>query len=282
MLSLDLVRLLISLPFFIYASYTDWKERLISTGVWFFLGIISFALLLYQFHSYVEILAIIPAVILFYEWFVEWKNKIYSYAFISLALIIFFIAVFLAIEKGVYGITPLFVMTVLLILFRALYAAKIIRGRADARALMSIAILQPVYPRHIFSVFPLWVPRYVELVEITFPFAFLVLLYTGIIFALFLLSLGIRNLIKGHTGFPEMFMGYMLPLEEVNRHHVWLMERVVNGEHVLYLNPSEHTDEDIKALKKIGRTEVWVQPKIPFVVFITAGLLLAYLLGNFL
>ncbi len=282
MISLDLLRFIIALPFFLYAAYSDLKERLVSTAVWFFLGLFSFALLLYQYHSLIELLAISSAAILFYEWFVEWEKKIYSAAFVILAVMLFFASLGMAIAKNIYGSTTIILIPLLLLLFRGLYRFRVIRGRADARALMSIAILQPSYPRVLFHPFPLWIPQYVELVEITFPFVFLVLLYTGIFFALFLLSLGMMNLIRGDVGFPEMFMGYMLPIDNVDRHHVWLMERVVDGEHVLYLSPDDHKREDIEALRKIGRKRVWVQPKIPFVVFITVGLILAYLLGNFL
>ena len=72
MTSLDLLRFILAMPFFIYASYSDLKERLVSTAVWFFLGIFSIALLFYQYHTLIHILAILPSIILFYEWFVEW------------------------------------------------------------------------------------------------------------------------------------------------------------------------------------------------------------------
>ncbi|MCD6370188.1 MAG: peptidase A24 [Thermoplasmata archaeon] len=281
MISLDLLRFILAMPFFIYASYSDLKERLVSTAVWFFLGIFSIALLFYQYHTLIHILAILPSIILFYEWFVEWDKRLYSYISIGVSLLLFLSALVYAILQKIY-ITPLLVMTILILLFRALYRIRLIKGRADARALMSITLLQPTYPRTLFSIFPLWNPKYVEIVEITFPFAFLALLYAGIFFLLFLVGMGIMNALKGDTGFPEMFMGYRLPLDEVQYHHVWLMERIVDGEHVLYLSPREHTQEDIEKLKKIGQNKVWVQPKIPFIVFITAGLFAAYLLGNFL
>lgn len=279
MISLDLLRFILAIPFFVYASYSDLKERLVSTAVWFFLGIFSIGILFYQYHTPIHILAILPSIILFYEWFVDW-DKVYSYISIAVSLLLFLFALLYAILKKIY-ITPLLVMTLLILLFRALYRIRVIKGRADARALMSIALLQPTYPRSLFSIFPIWTPKYVEIVEITFPFTFLTLLYAGIFFLLFLLGMGIMNALKGDIG-REMFIGYRLPLDEVQHHHVWLMERVVDGEHVIYLSPCEHTQEDIEHLRRIGQDKVWVQPKIPFIVFITAGLFAAYLLGNFL
>ncbi len=273
---LDLLRFIIAIPFFLYASYSDWKERLISPMVWFILGFFAFGIDLYQYHSLASIIAIIPSIIIFYEWFFEWEKeeRIIQYALWTLAIALFAYSITLKADP------VLIVMFIMLLVFRGLHAIKVIRGRADARALMSVAILQPTYP--FFLSFPVFVPNYVDIVQLTFPFAFLTLLYAAIASLIFIFAIFIRNIIRGDIGFPEMFIGYRIPIEDVGKKQVWLMERVVNGEHVLYVHPKEHSPEDIENLKKIGRLKVWVQPKIPFIVFITVGLFAAYLLGNFI
>lgn len=273
---LDLARFIIAIPFFLYASYSDWKERLISPMVWFILGFFAFGIDLYQYHSLRSIIAILPSIIIFYEWFFEWeeKERVIQYSLWILALSLFTYSIILNAEPA------LVVMFIMLLIFRGLHAIKVIRGRADARALMSVAILQPTYP--FFLSFPFFIPKYVEIVELTFPFAFLTLLYAAIASLIFILAIFVRNMLRGDLGFPEMFIGYRIPVDEVGKKQVWLMERVVNGEHVLYVHPHEHTPEDIENLKKIGRDRVWVQPKIPFIIFITIGLFSAYLLGNFI
>jgi len=276
MVPLDFLRFIIAVPFFLYASYSDWKERLITPLVWFFLGFIAFGFDLYQFYSVEGVIAIIPSIIIFYEWFFEWekRERFIQYGLWVISMILFAYSVTLEVHPA------LLVMFIMLILFRILHKIRIIRGRADARALMTIAILQPLYPE--FFNFPFFKPEFIEIVELTFPFAFLTLLYTAIVSLIFILLLFLRNLLRGDVGFPEMFIGYRLSLEEVNKKHVWLMERVENGEHVLYIHPKEHKNEDLISLKKIGRNKVWVQPKIPFIIFITIGLVAAYLLGNFI
>ncbi len=272
----DLARFIIAIPFFTIASYQDWKDRLINPTIWFILGFIAFGLDIYQFPYLAGIMGLIPSVILFYEWFFEWEKKEmriqYTLWFIATGIFIYSVIS--------YSPPPLLVMFILLVIFRALHKIKVIRGRADARALMSVAILQPVYPS--FFIFPLFIPPYLEIVELTFPFAFLTLLYAAIVALLFILYVFLRNIARRDIGFPEMFIGYRIPVDEVDKRHVWLMERVENGEHVLYVHPSSHTKEDIEKLKKIGRERVWVQPKIPFIIFITVGLIFAYLLGNFI
>ncbi len=273
--TIDLLRFLVALPFFIYASYSDYRERLISTWIWFVLGIFAIAFAVLQFPDIISIIALSPSVIIFYEWFFEWDHKWVSYAIYGLAAAIFLYSLQFASECA-----PLIVMFIMMIFIRALHGAKIIRGRADARALMTVALLQPLYPQ--FYSFPIFRPEYVELVQLTFPFVFLVLLYSAFAALIYLLFVLFRNLLRGDVGFPEMFIGYRIPLDRVNKEQVWLMERIVDGEHVLYVHPHEHSDEDLKKLKEFGRDRVWVQPKIPFVIYITAGLVLAYLVGNFI
>ncbi len=273
--TIDLLRFIVALPFFIYASYSDLKDRMISTWVWFILGFFSVGFLIVQFSNWQAIIAMLSSVIIFYEWFFEWDHKWISYIFYAIAAAFFFYSL-LFIEE----IYPLTVMLLMLLFIRMMHHMKIIRGRADARALMTVAILQPLYPQ--FLNFPVFVPQYVKLIEITFPFVFLVLLYSAIASLGYLLFLLIRNVSRHDIGFPEMFMGFRVPIDRVNTQHVWLMERVVDGEHVLYVHPTEHEPDDIEKLKKIGRKRVWVQPKIPFIVFITVGLILAYMLGNFI
>ena len=273
---IDLARFIIAIPFFTIASYQDWKDRLISPIIWFILGFIAFGMDIYQFPTFAGIVALIPSIILFYEWFFEWegREKLVQYSLWAMAFGIFAYSIFIGAPS------PLIVMLILVALFRGLHSIKVLRGRADARALMSVAILQPVYPS--FFGFPIFTPQYLEIVELTFPFAFLTLLYAAIAALLFILYIFLRNLVRKDTGFPEMFIGYRIPVDEVDKRHVWLMERVEDGEHVLYVHPKSHTKEDIEKLKKIGREKVWVQPKIPFIIFITAGLIVAYLLGNFI
>ena len=272
---IDLLRLLISLPFFIYASYWDMKERLITSSVWFFLGFFAIGFDMWQFFNIYSFIALIPAVIIFYEWFFEWNKKMVPYSLYIIAGAIFIYSLIYH-----YDTFPILLISILMVLFRLLHRVKIIRGRADVRALMAISLLQPLYPH--FSPFPIFVPAYENIVQLTFPFTFLVLLYSAIASLFFLLFIFLRNIVRGDLGFPEMFMGYRMDVEEVNKRHVWLMQRFEDGEDVLYIHPKEHSIEDIELLKKMGRKKVWVQPKIPFVIFITIGLILSYLIGNFI
>ena len=277
--TVDALRLIISLPFFIYASYQDYRDRMIDNRIWFYLGIIAILFnIIYFWELGWKLIFLIPAIMIFYEWFYDWERigiRLLLYLLISIFLIYPFISLSL-----LYQVYPLLLIAFLMLFIRFLHLIKTIRGKADARALMLIPLLQPLYPK--LGIFPIFIPQYVGFVQVAFPFLFLVLLYASLIAVGYCIYLSLLNILRGDLGFPEMFIGYRINLDEISHKHVWLMERIENGEPVLYIHPEEHTQEDIEKLKKFGRTRVWVQPQMPFIIFITIGLILAYLIGNFI
>ncbi len=273
---LDLLRFSIAIPFFLYASYQDWKERMVSPWIWLVLGILAVALDIYQFPTLESLAPILASSIVFFEWFFEWegRERVVQTALLLLSASLIILSLY------IHSPPVLIVTAILMFIFRGFHKFGILKGRADARAIMTVALLQPTYPS--FLSFPLFTPEFVDVIEITFPFAFLTLLYAALLSILLIPAFLAINISRRDFGFPEMFLGYRVPLNRVDGGKMWLMERVVDGEHVLVIRPGAHTEEDLEALKSIGRKRVWVQPKIPFIVFITAGLVLAYLVGNFM
>ncbi len=276
---IDLMRFLVAFPFFAYASYQDFRERLIDNRIWFYLGIIAVIFDVVYFSELGWMLVfLIPSIIMFYEWFFDWNSP---WIPLTLYLIAFVILIYPLLTPALLNeVYPLLLIALLMLFVRILHATKIIRGKADARALMLISLLQPLYP-HFYS-FPLFIPKYVGFVQVAFPFLFVVLLYASFVAFGYIIFLFLLNVVRGDFGFPEMFIGYRVNVDDVSKKHVWLMERIENGEPVLYIHPDEHTEEDIEKLKRFGEERVWVQPQIPFIIFITIGLILAYLIGNFL
>ncbi len=275
----DLMRFVIALPFFVYASYQDFRERLIDNRIWFYLGIIAVIFdVIYFYEQGWMLIFLIPSIIIFYEWFFDWDSPVIP---LILYLVAFAILIYPLLTPGILNMTyPLLLIALLMLFVRILYTTKIIRGKADARALMLVPLLQPLYPH--FYAFPIFIPRYVEFVQVAFPFLLVVLLYASVTALGYVISLFLLNVFRGDFGFPEMFIGYKVDIDDVFKKHVWLMERIEDGEPVLYIHPDGYTEEDITKLKRFGRNRVWVQPQIPFVIFITAGLIFAYLIGNFL
>jgi len=173
-------------------------------------------------------------------------------------------------------------MPVMVVLYQALYQARLIVGGADAKALIALTLLVPAYP----NTAPLLAPNL--LVEATmnlvFPFSLVVFVDAAVLLLAVPLALLVYNAARGDLAFPAAFLGYRRRLDELPR-HVWIMEQVdAKGEQVLVLFPPRTGDSraDAERLRAAGKTEAWVQPKIPLMVPLSVGFVLAFFVGNLL
>ena len=71
-----------------------------------------------------------------------------------------------------------------------------------------------------------------------------------------------------------------MDIDDVKKEFVWPMERIVKGERVMVLFPKRNDDESLKKLKELDVKRIWVTPKIPFIVFLTAGFVISAFVGN--
>jgi prepilin signal peptidase PulO-like enzyme (type II secretory pathway) len=61
------------------------------------------------------------------------------------------------------------------------------------------------------------------------------------------------------------------------------MEKIKNGKRKLvYMPKNFDVDEELAEFEKLGITEIWVTPKIPFMIPLLAGFLAAFVLGDIL
>ena len=58
------------------------------------------------------------------------------------------------------------------------------------------------------------------------------------------------------------------------------MERVVDGRIKISLFPEEDEDAQVPLLRDMGVKDVWVNPKIPFLIPVSVALILSLLLGD--
>lgn len=156
------------------------------------------------------------------------------------------------------------------IILLALYHIGLLRGGADAKALISLAMLFPSYPEigHI-----LWDPVYPEAYVFNPVLSILLL-------ALLLSLLSVNrimwiNHMNGDCGFSE----YKMDLDEARKAFVWPREDIVNGQKV-----RAKITEDVKSvydrLEAAGEEQVWVTPMIPFVLPITLAFAFIMILGS--
>lgn len=167
-----------------------------------------------------------------------------------------------------------------LLLFSALFAGLVyafywlglLAGGADAKALIALAVLLP-FPLHLGAL---------PLRATPLPPAFGVLGNALVAFLAVPLGLLAWNIAKGRPRLPHALLGVPMPLEEAQRRHVWPMEYVEGGRVRTKLLPSRFVweEEDWAALRAAGRREVWVTPKVPFMVPLLAGFVAMFVAGD--
>jgi preflagellin peptidase FlaK len=291
-LAINVARIIFGLAFLGYASYTDIKTRRVKNEVWIVMAVGGGILLLLQLflekRAWEYYLIVLPvAVLLGFMFFdhrplFDSKNRSLNFKLI-MAIFIGAIAFFyqFSVLIGDIYYYQLLTIPVLIVFFYVLYQARVLHGGADAKGLMAIAILVPFYPNFFdFPVLEYANARTGEIMELFFPFAFLVLMNAVFFVIWVFVVLLVYNSAKRDFGFPEMLLGYRMSIDEVEKKHVWSMERIVEEERVMVLFPKKNDSESLQKLKELGVKRIWVTPKIPFIVALAAGFVLSAFIGN--
>ncbi|MDI3498248.1 A24 family peptidase C-terminal domain-containing protein [Archaeoglobus sp.] len=174
-----------------------------------------------------------------------------------------------------YMIAGIFVVMVIALSY-ALYLIGAYGG-ADAKAIMALAVIFPFYPT--FNGFPL--------LGSSFSFAFSTLANSVIAAPFLLLFMFLRNLakegvrsLKGNLLY--YFTGYRAEVGNLPKFHNLLEYINENGELRRVRRAVEPDEQMINRLRKSGVEKVWVTPALPFLLFITAGYIVAFILGDLL
>jgi len=173
-------------------------------------------------------------------------------------------------------------MPVLLVVYQGFFQLGLLRGGADTKAMMALTLLVPYYPD--LAPFPVLVlpSNVANAMGTLFPFSLIVFVNAAVLFLAIPVAYLLVNAIRGDFELPQALFGTKAPLDHLPP-HVWLMERVDrHGERVTVLFPSHAKDEseEVAKLRTAGADRVWVQPKVPFLVPLLAGFLLAFFVGN--
>jgi preflagellin peptidase FlaK len=165
-------------------------------------------------------------------------------------------------------------------------------GGADAKALIAIAIVFPYYPLldiggHLFPV----------LDSIRSPIFSLAVLGNAVLLPIaIVIAYAVRNLItvplKEIVSNPiALFTGYLMKIDQIKGKHVRLMHRYyeIDGKiqkKILFggKDADPETFKKLIAWQKEGKIgdKVWVTPKLPFLIPITMGFLIAVFYGDLL
>jgi preflagellin peptidase FlaK len=285
---LDILRVGVAVVILIFASYTDWRTRMASDLNWIILGCIGMVTLVIEMVTldvqWQYYLFLLPIAVIFLDLF--WDRRgvledgpnlpviaLYSLAVVSLI----YLYLTLGNDQLFWQYLTIPIMFVLLIL---MYQFDIIKGGADAKALIALALVFPSYP--VFLQFPvIAIPDH--LITIAFPFSLVILFNAALLSLIVPLGLMILNLSKRDVKLPAMFFGYKMAIHDVKRKFVWPMQRVEEGLVRFRYFPKEDEDFDLvlEQLANAGEKSIWVTPKMPFLLFITASVVLSAVVGNF-
>jgi len=248
---LDGMRVLLSLSFLFYASWSDWKKREVSNKVWLVMAPLAFALTTFQ-----------------YILFSPQLLQLYVFSFVITAALS--IALFYA---GGFGGAD---AKALMCLALALPSYSNYLFQSDA------PFVPPIFPITVFSngvLFAAFTVVYAALRNSVWR------LRTGRkIFEGFEDESTWRKVLAFFTGYKikvsKLEKGHMYPLEDIGVKETGETER-----HLLVFPKDEKVEgivERILKAKQEGRlqNEIWATPGLPLLVFLTAGLIVALVFGD--
>jgi preflagellin peptidase FlaK len=163
---------------------------------------------------------------------------------------------------------------IMIALIYVLFQLRLLFGGADAKALMALAILLPIHPS-VYQI-PIWNESFM-------PASWTIFSNSVILFLLIPLSLLFYNIAKRNIRFPHAFLGYKMKIKTAREKFVWPLEKIVNGKRKFAYMPKEFdADDEFDKFEKIGINEIWVTPKIPFMIPLLAGFIFTFIFGDIL
>lgn len=153
------------------------------------------------------------------------------------------------------------------------YWFGLIGGGADAKAMISLALLAPLPLDATWSL-PMHGP---------FPLVLTLLVNALMVALLVPVGLAVINLARGDLSGWHTFLGLRVPIERLDTRVLWPLEFVdEHGQVVRVLTPRSLPLEALEPehLARHGIEEAWATPKIPFLVPLLIGLAIAVLIGD--
>jgi len=295
---LNLARVALGLGFLAVAAAMDWRRRVVKDVVWIAMGAASLGLgqidiLQAGLPPYLHLMGLATGVLYFGVFFGRpvWDEDGFHvrpprFALFVLAPVIVFLVWRRSADDpiGLDAFWKLLTMPAMIVVAHGMYEFGLLRGGADAKAVMALALLFPgIYPHvgplPVLSLSPLVEP----ILAVLFPFAFVVLVNAALLFLVMPVVFLARNVAAGDATLPRAVFGYRVSLDAVPK-FVWFMDRIEEGKAVRVYVPRHKEDrgEQIRLLREHGFEKVWVTPQLPFIVAILAGFFLAVVAGNVL
>ncbi len=286
--SITVLRLVVSIGILAFASALDWRTRKVRNAYWIALSAFGMALVPVQIsideRPWEYVLILVPILAILSDVYLDSGSE-GRFAGV-MALVKYAVAVTSLVVLGCLWLDNsyfphLFMVPVLMLFIVIMYVLDLIRGGADAKALLALSIVFPTYP--MVGSLPLINPETTD-IQLVIPFTFAVLMTAAIIVALLPVGFAMRNIAAREFKVPRGFLGYKMDIAALKGKHVWLMENIEDGKLVTHARPrrNEDLDKELELLRTAGISRVWVTPKVPFIVPLTASLVFTAVVGNLL
>ena len=261
-MSVDCVCVSAAILIILLASVSDVRTREVSDVHWMALAILAVVLSVGTdlFAAFLRIFAIIlVSLYLFSEKVVGPR----ALSVMIMAYLMFFEAYLESGDQSV--LVTMASITIILVL----YHARIIRGGADAKALVVLSMAFPSYPELNYA---LWSPEYPEALVFNPVFS------TMAVALVVSCAMPIMIMI-GKRGREPGFNSFVTSLEEARSSFVWPVQDYVEGKLVTARIPEE-SEAVYDRLEANGIENVRVTPMIPFILPIAIGFTTTMVLGS--
>jgi len=280
-------RIVLAVAVMAAASISDWRSRTASDLHWYAMGLggsLLFAAQLVGEEAPWTYLACLALITLVFVDLLRDRRGILEDGVNVLPLVLYvltFVAYgYLSLEHfGEDRYWTMITIPLLIVFFFIMYQLDVIKGGADAKALIALSLAFPLYPE--LAGLPMLELNDPAALTIL-PFPVLVLFNGAILTLLVPVGMLLVNLVRRDLRFPLMLFGTRMGIEEAKKKHVWPMERVADGEVRTVLFPRSDDEADWDALKLAGVDRPWVTPKVPFLIPLTLAVPFSLLVGNLL
>lgn len=159
--------------------------------------------------------------------------------------------------------------------FHGMYVIGLIRGGADAKCLMSLALSFPVYP--VTGCTPLlWHIDPPEALVLNPSLSvFTIGLALSLAGVLWVFAVNVR---RGDIG-PRMLTTYLMPVSDVWGSHVWPAERLCDGA-LVPCHGFDDAEGILRELESEGVRDVRVTPMVPFILPLAVAFVVVAVLGS--
>ena len=262
------------------ASRFDWRKREVPDIHWWVLGLSGIVLTGISLSDSMDVriamMLIGSVMILFYILFDIETAPIVTLAYCAIMAAMFIYPAVTAFDDP--AVKRLLVVPICFVLFYLMYMFGVLRGGADAKCLMVLAMTFQTYPA--MGDLPLIGIPSLD-VQIVFSFPVAVLFHAALFSFAWLFWTVIRKIYRRDDP-VEMYTlsWYRMSIDEARRSHVWPKQDAVGG---MIVNVRGIPDEGaLDRLEAAGATEVWVTPIIPFMVPIAAAIAFVLSIGSLL